>query len=120
MQSSALILSARAQMVISSVLAVLVIATLSPVADAMVPAFPLATSEVRWRFQVFGTLLAALPQLALLLATIVGVGILAGHRVDSWRLGRRVGARDGGDHRSFFARTTSRCVGCAIDRKPLR
>lgn len=81
MQSSALTLSSRAQLVISAVIAVLAVATLSPLADAMVPAFPLATGEVRWRFQVFGTVLAALPQLALLLASIAGVGILAGHRL---------------------------------------
>jgi hypothetical protein len=81
MMSAPTPLSARAQTAIAAVIAVLAIATLSPLADAMVPAFPLATGEVRWRFQVFGTLLAALPQLALLLASIIGLGTLAGHRV---------------------------------------
>ncbi len=80
MQSSALTLSARAQAVITAVLVVLLVVTLSPIADVLVPALPVATGEVRWRFQVFGTLLAALPQLALLLAAIAAVGILAGHR----------------------------------------
>lgn len=74
-------LSARAQAVIAAVIAVLAVAALSPLADALVPALPLATGEVRWRFQVFGTFLAALPQLALLLAAIAGFGTIAGHRV---------------------------------------
>ena len=81
MMSAPAPLSARAQTVIAAVIAVLAVAALSPVADAMVPAFPLATGEVRWRFQVFGTVLAALPQLALLLASIAGLGTLAGHRI---------------------------------------
>ncbi|MEI2720464.1 MAG: hypothetical protein V9E87_09990 [Gemmatimonadales bacterium] len=81
MMSAPTPLSARAQAVIAAVIAVLAVAALSPLADAMVPAIPLATGEVRWRFQVFGTFLAALPQLALLLASIAGLGTLAGHRV---------------------------------------
>ena len=68
MQSSTPMLSLRAHTVISAALAVLVVVTLSPLADVLVPALPVATGEVRWRFQVFGTVLAALPQLAFLLA----------------------------------------------------
>ncbi len=74
-------LSARSQFVVSAALAVLTLAACSPLADVMVQGLPLATGEVRWRFQTFGTLLAALPQLALILATVAGVGSLAGHRV---------------------------------------
>lgn len=81
MQSSSPMLSLRAHAVISAALAVLVVAALSPLADVLVPALPLATGEVRWRFQVFGTVLAALPQLGFLLAAITAVGILGGRRV---------------------------------------
>lgn len=81
MQFSSVTFSSRAQAVFSAVLAVLAVALLSPLADALVPAWPFATGEVRWRFQVFGTLLAALPQLAFLLAAIISVGLIAGHRV---------------------------------------
>jgi hypothetical protein len=81
MQASAPFLSTRAQSVVTAVLTVLALAAVSPLADALVPAFPLATGEVRWRFQVFGTLIAALPQLALLLAAIAGIGMLAGNRL---------------------------------------
>ena len=80
MQSSPLTLSARAQAVVTALIVVLALATASPFADVLVPALPVATGEVRWRFQVFGTLLAALPQLAFLLASIVALGILARHR----------------------------------------
>jgi len=80
MQASPLTLSARAQAVVTALIVVLALATLSPLADVMVPALPIASGEVRWRFQVFGTLLAALPQLAFLLATIIALGILARHR----------------------------------------
>lgn len=75
-----LMLSARAQSVVTAVLFVLVVVALSPLADVVVPALPLATGEVRWRFQTYGTLLAALPQLALLLAAISAVGIITGSR----------------------------------------
>ena len=81
MQSSTPMLSLRAHTVISAALAVLVVVTLSPLADVLVPALPVATGEVRWRFQVFGTVLAALPQLAFLLAAITAVGIFGGRRV---------------------------------------
>jgi len=81
MQSSTPLLSVRANTVISAALAVLTVVTLSPLADVLVPALPVATGEVRWRFQVFGTMLAALPQLAFLLAAITAVGILGGRRM---------------------------------------
>jgi hypothetical protein len=81
MQSSTMTLSARAHTAITGVLAVLFVAALSPLADVLVPALPVATGEVRWRFQVFGTMLAALPQLSFILAAILAVGVLAGHRV---------------------------------------
>lgn len=81
MQSSTPMLSLRAHTVISAALAVLVVVALSPLADVLVPALPVSTGEVRWRFQVFGTMLAALPQLALLLAAITAVGIFGGRRV---------------------------------------
>lgn len=80
MQSPTISLSARAQTTIFAVLVVWTVVTLSPIADALVPALPMATGEVRWRFQVFGTVLAALPQLALLLAAITAVGTLSGYR----------------------------------------
>jgi hypothetical protein len=81
MQSSTPMLSLRANTVISAALAVLVVVALSPLADVLVPALPLATGEVRWRFQVFGTVLAALPQLAFVLAAITAVGIFGGRRM---------------------------------------
>jgi amino acid transporter len=81
MQSSTPLLSVRANTVISAALAVLTVVTLSPLADVLVPALPVATGEVRWRLQVFGTMLAALPQLALLLAAITAVGIFGGNRM---------------------------------------
>jgi len=81
MQSSTPLLSVRANTVISAALAVLTVVTLSPLADVLVPALPVATGEVRWRFQVFGTMLAALPQLAFLLAATTAVGIFGGNRL---------------------------------------
>ncbi len=80
MQSPTPMLSSRSQVVISAALFVLAAVTLSPFFDVLVPALPFATGEVRWRFQIFGAFLAALPQLAFLLAVIIAVGVLTGHR----------------------------------------
>lgn len=80
MQSPVPSLSARSQIALSAVLLLLAAVALSPLLDVLVAALPLSTGEVRWRFQIFGAYLAALPQLAFLLAVIMAVGIMSGHR----------------------------------------
>lgn len=73
-------LSARAQAIVPALLVLLAVVAISPLADVLVPNFPPRTGELQWRFRAFGMYLAAMPQMALILAVIIGVGLHTAHR----------------------------------------
>ncbi|MES2124536.1 MAG: hypothetical protein V4503_07575, partial [Gemmatimonadota bacterium] len=81
MLSTGTTLSARAQALIPALVTLLVVATLSPFADVILPRFPLPIGEVQPRFQFFGLLLAAGPQIAALLALTATVSLFGGYRI---------------------------------------
>lgn len=87
MLSTGTTLSARAQALIPALVTLLVVATLSPFADVVLPRMPLPLGEIQPRFQLFGLLLAAGPQVASLLVVTAATSLFGGYR-----LGVRVAA----------------------------
>ncbi|MEO5800154.1 MAG: hypothetical protein ABIZ70_15100 [Gemmatimonadales bacterium] len=81
MLSTGTTLSARAQTLIPALVTILVVAALSPIGDVILPRMPLQLSEVQPRFQIFGLLLAAGPQVAMLLAVIAAIALFGGYRI---------------------------------------
>lgn len=81
MLSTGTTLSARAQALVPALVTILVVATLSPFADVILPRLPLQLGVVQTRFQVFGLVLAAGPQVAMLLAVIAAIALFGGYRV---------------------------------------
>jgi hypothetical protein len=87
MLSTGTTLSAKAQALIPALVALLVVATLSPFADVILPRTPLRLGEVQVRFQIFGLLLAAGPQVTALLVLTAATSLFGGYR-----LGLRIAA----------------------------
>ena len=87
MLSTGTTLSEKAQALIPALVTLLVVATLSPFADVILPRMPLRLGEVQARFQVFGLLLAAGPQVAALLVLTAATSLFGGYR-----LGLRIAA----------------------------
>lgn len=87
MLSTGTTLSAKAQALIPALVSLLVVTTLSPFADVILPRMPVHLGEVQVRFQVFGLLLAAAPQVALLLVLTAATSLFGGYR-----LGLRIAA----------------------------
>ena len=81
MLSTGTTLSAKAQALIPALVTLLVVATLSPFADVVLPRMPLQLGEVQPRFQVFGLLLAAGPQVAMLLVVMAATSLFGGYRL---------------------------------------
>ncbi|MES2304375.1 MAG: hypothetical protein V4558_02670 [Gemmatimonadota bacterium] len=81
MLSTGTTLSARAQALIPALVTILVVAALSPFADVILPRMPLQLGEVQPRFQIYGLLLAAGPQVAMLLAVIAAIALFGGYRI---------------------------------------
>ncbi|MEP6591355.1 MAG: hypothetical protein ABJC19_09245 [Gemmatimonadota bacterium] len=87
MLSTGTTLTARAQALIPALVSLLVVATLSPFADVILPRLPLPFGEIQPRFQFYGLLLASAPQVATLLAVTAAVSLFGGYR-----LGLRIAA----------------------------
>lgn len=81
MMSTSPTLSARAQALIPALIALLVVVTLSPFADVIVPRMPLQLGDPQPRFALFGLLLASAPQVTLLLVVMAAVGLYGGYRL---------------------------------------
>lgn len=81
MLSTGTTLSARAQALIPALVTLLVVAALSPFADVILPRMPLQLGVVQSRFQIFGLVLAAGPQVSMLLAMIASVSLFGGYRL---------------------------------------
>ena len=100
MLSTGTTLSARAQALIPALVTLLVVATLSPFADVVLPRMPLPLGEIQPRFQLFGLLLAAGPQVASLLVVTAATSLFGGYR-----LGVRVAS-------SLRSQGSSSCSSC--------
>lgn len=81
MLSTGTTLSARAQALIPALVTLLVVTTLSPFADVVLPRMPLPLGEVQPRFQLFGLLLAAAPQVVLMLVVTAATALFGGYRL---------------------------------------
>ncbi len=68
------------QALIPALVALLVVVTLSPFADVILPRTPLQLGEVQVRFQLFGLLLAAAPQVVTVLVLTATTALLGGYR----------------------------------------
>ena len=74
------LLSTRSRLLIPGLIAVLVVALVSTLADVVVSALVSQAIGAQYRFQVLGLLLASIPQVAVDLALIAAIGTLAGQR----------------------------------------
>ncbi|HEY8061369.1 MAG TPA: hypothetical protein VID74_01165, partial [Gemmatimonadales bacterium] len=75
------LLSGRSQFLVSALIGILVLAIISAVADVAVTAMATQSVGALYRFQVFGLLLASVPQVAVELALIMAVGTFGGQRM---------------------------------------